>query len=781
MRGVTTLTSFRLPPSLVGVVALVAASLSAVAAPAGAGAAGAPGHPGSARQAGPAPSPTSPSWSVQHTPNALVANGSLSADACPSPTWCVAVGSYSDSSGSSPLAEVWNGTAWSVQTVPAPAGASHSVLDAVSCSDPTQCVAVGHYVNRSGALVTLAEVWDGTSWSPTPTPNTPGSTRSALLGVACKSTVCIAVGYSDRSSHQLDLAERWDGTSWIREKVASPVDAIYSILHGVSCLASTACVAVGAYFYGKADLWVTLAESWNGTAWSVQATPNPAGSIVSNLDGVSCSAADACTAVGDAISSAGGLLGATLAEAWNGSSWSIQATPNPAGTTGIDLLQSVSCSSSTVCTAVGHFTSSSVAGASTLAEVWNGEVWTIQGTPDPSGAYSTLYEVSCASAACVAVGFYRNHAGTHVTLAEVSDGTAWTVQPTPIPTGTDPSVLAGVSCASPVSCMAVGSFANSPTTRLTLAEAWDGTAWSVEPTPEARGATHSLLAGVSCSSPTACTAVGQAYNRRSSSALAAVWNGTVWKVQATPAPSGTSPYALLSAVSCASPVACTAVGYYRTGTGLPMTLAEAWNGTDWTIQTTPNPSGNTSSVLDGVSCLSADACTAVGSYTASSGDLVALAEGWDGTDWTIETTPLVDSNLYGVACTSATACTAVGDSYSYPGGVSTLAEAWNGSTWSVQPTPALFSSFAGLYGVSCRSKKACTAAGGYYDSAGVGVTLADDWNGTNWTIAPTPNPKGGSNSVLSSIARRSPGSVVAVGNHLDSAGVVLALAEVERG
>jgi hypothetical protein len=42
----------------------------------------------------------------------------------------------------------------------------------------------------------------------------------------------------------------------------------------------------------------TLAEGWNGSTWAVQATPNPSGSATSNLNGVSCTSASACIAAG---------------------------------------------------------------------------------------------------------------------------------------------------------------------------------------------------------------------------------------------------------------------------------------------------------------------------------------------------------------------------------------------------------------------------------------------------------------------------------------------------
>jgi hypothetical protein len=88
----------------------------------------------------------------------------------------------------------------------------------------------------------------------------------------------------------------------------------------------------------------------SGPSWAIQASVNPAGATTSPLQGVSCSAATACTAVGYYINTKGANL--TLAERWNGTSWAIQATPNPGGAQRSELL-GVSCSAATACTAVG--------------------------------------------------------------------------------------------------------------------------------------------------------------------------------------------------------------------------------------------------------------------------------------------------------------------------------------------------------------------------------------------------------------------------------------------
>ncbi|MGD0395211.1 MAG: hypothetical protein ABSC41_21525, partial [Acidimicrobiales bacterium] len=324
---------------------------------------------------------------------------------------CTAVGTYEYSSDVfATLAEVWNGTRWTVQTTPNPKDAIDSYLDAVSCSSATACTAVGQYESSSYAEVTLAEVWNGTSWTVQTTPNPSGAFYGTeLYGVSCSSPVaCTAVGtYEYRSGVSETLAEVWNGTSWTIQTTANPKGDTGTSLHGVSCRSATACTAVGGNSSVTSE---ALAEVWNGTSWRVQTTPNPEGGTDSYLDAVSCSSAAACTAVGTYDNRSGAEV--TLAERWNGTSWRVQTTPNPSRAA-MDLppdteLDGVSCSLATACTAVGTFFNRSRTQV-TLAERWNGTSWAVQTTPNPSGAVygSQLYGVSCRSAtACTAVGSY---------------------------------------------------------------------------------------------------------------------------------------------------------------------------------------------------------------------------------------------------------------------------------------------------------------------------------------------------------------------------------------
>ena len=120
-----------------------------------------------------------------------------------------------------------------------------------------------------------------------------------------------------------------------------------------------------------------------------------------------------------------------------------------------------------------------------------------------------------------------------------------------------------------------------------------------------------------------------------------------------------------------------------------MTLIERWNGTVWTVQPSLNP-GEYGNSLSAVAALSPSNVWAVG--VADGNQTQTLIEYWNGTAWSVQPSPnpAPVSQLKGVAGTSATNVWAVGDRNlgdSHPDRYHTLIEYWNGTAWSVQPSP----------------------------------------------------------------------------------------------
>ena len=110
-----------------------------------------------------------------------------------------------------------------------------------------------------------------------------------------------------------------------------------------------------------------------------------------------------------------------------------------------------------------------------------------------------------------------------------------------------------------------------------------------------------------------------------------------FKIAVTPNPSGALA-SELSSTSCPSSASCVAVGRYENSSGVWVTLAESWNGTEWHAETPPNPTGTKESVLKSVSCTSSTACIAVGEYIGTEGE-VALGERWNGIEWSLQSVP----------------------------------------------------------------------------------------------------------------------------------------------
>jgi hypothetical protein len=726
---------------------------------------------GLAAPASGSPSPTGPAstaagWTVKATVNDQSPNGILRSDSCISSTSCLAVGSFNDSTGTTEtLAEAWNGKAWRTQTMPVPTGASYRDLSGVSCISAVACTAVGNYDNGSGADVTLAEAWNGKAWRVQATPNPSGATDVVLSGVSCASAAaCEAVGsYYNSSDTQVTLAEAYDGKTWSVQATPDPPGAFGSGLSGVSCSSVKTCTAVGE-FSGSAG-GEALVEVWKAKTWSIQTVPLPSGGSNGDLFGVSCVSPSLCTAVGSYNHSGTSV---PLVEVSTGKTWSVQpsAVPKGGGATGSGL-RAVSCRSPKSCTAVGSQPSSLVFDA-TLAEVWNGSTWKITSTPRGADGVSILQGVSClsSSAACMAVGWSAPvDFDFGPTLAELWNGISWKLRVTPNITGALPALLNGISCPSSKVCIAVGETFNASGTELLLAESWNGSTWRITPAPNPAGSADTTLNAVSCTSSTSCIAVGLYVNGSEVGlTLAEAWNGKTWRIQTMPKVAASTD-SRLDAVSCISASACTAVGATHNSSGNEVTLAEVWNGKTWKVEATPNPTGATSSVLSGVSCPSSSDCVAVGNaYSSNTESIPTLAEVWNGKSWAIKPTPnpkgATDSVLTAVSCTSSTACTAVGDSNEVA-----LAERYNGKAWMIEAIPSPSHAFPGvtLSGVSCRSPKSCEAVGDYFISTRVDVTLSEKWNGTTWAVQGTPNPSLAVTSALDSVSCTSSTSCSAAG------------------
>lgn len=361
---------------------------------------------------------------------------------------------------------------------------------------------------------------------------------------------------------------------------------------------------------------------------------------------------------------------------------------------------------------------------------------------------------------------------------------AWTVQRTPVLATAPPSELTGISCVTHSFCVAVGS---TDERGQPLAERWNGRVWTVDRGLSAIGAKS--LVGVACRVVNFCMAVG---NELPSGVFArpfaALWNGRSWRKEEPPVGLSGEQEAALLGVSCSSRTTCVSVGVIK-GTGSFVPLVEDWNGSTWTPELGPNPTGD--GTLVSVACTSAKACMATGSAgRTDSTSFTPLAARWDGSTWTAESVPPampgeLTESFDSVSCSSLSSCTAVGD-----GQVSAnptvspfetplfgLVAHWNGAAWTDVTLPAKLELNNPLSSVSC--------LGSYCAVVGAGEDPLLQGRGGTWTALATPPvrseiPGYGHGYQLYGVACVAPTECFAVGHTGNPSEVPLVLRETSK-
>jgi hypothetical protein len=326
-------------------------------------------------------------------------------------------------------------------------------------------------------------------------------------------------------------------------------------------VAITSCRVWAVGDYTVAGHQRTLIERWNNTAWTRVPSPSPVSSYNILLDVAAASAGDAW-AVGQSSRNPAGHVFHTLAEHWNGTAWTQAATPNPG--TGDNYLASVAATSAGDAWAVGGYDTGPGTTLQALAAHWNGTAWTQVPTPNPGGGaptYNYLNAVAATSGGDAwAVGSYSASAGGSMTLIEHWNGTAWTQVPSPSPGITNH--LSGVAALSPTDAWAVGSYSAGGDDLHTLVEHWDGTAWTQVPTPSPNRVAE--LSGIAATGAGNVWATGYyIQNVRPFTTLTLVyhWTGTAW--HRVPSPSPSSSENRIGGVAVTSAAGVWAVGFYQ--------------------------------------------------------------------------------------------------------------------------------------------------------------------------------------------------------------------------
>jgi hypothetical protein len=330
-------------------------------------------------------------------------------------------------------------------------------------------------------------------------------------------------------------------------------------------------------------------------------------------------------AVGSSATTTGGVTVAnSLAEHWDGSKWSIVATPNPQG--GCAALNSVTALSSTDVWAVGSMYPLGNCGSGLkpgFIEHWDGVAWNLVSTPSPAKRGFT--GVSAVNANDIwAVGYNQTSLGFYTTLTEHWNGSQWTVVSSPnMPV--QQNYFNAVLAISTNNVWAAGSYLSSPTNiDEPLMEHWDGTRWSIVSAPP--GSTYSFMFGISAAGANDVWAVGNGD-------LVLQWNGTAWSRVPMKSTNGA-----LFGVTVFPSGEAWAVGNQLPLGGAGATLTEHWDGSSWSQVSSPSP-GSVNNGLGGVAGIGSTDVWAVGSYTGASNSSFTLVEHWDGTAWSVVPSP----------------------------------------------------------------------------------------------------------------------------------------------
>lgn len=347
----------------------------------------------------------------------------------------------------------------------------------------------------------------------------------------------------------------------------------------------------------------------------------------------------------------------------------------------------------------------------------------------------TLNGVSCVSSTfCMAVGTEPGltaspdqSLGDDTYSAYIWNGTSWSVAPSPAAAmrGTGGGGwLNAVSCASVTFCLASGegNGINAPLgTSDTAVIEWDGSSWSNTnfPLPLDEVSALDCVRGQWC-----MTVAGpNSPVAQSGRVVSALWNGSSWmtyKVGALTVP-GTTPFSL----SCPTTSLCMTTADVE-GAIMDSSLQSTqqnvsyeWNGSAWNPVSWPDQAVT----VDALSCPFANLCIQLagpndGTTGSGEGDVTFT---WRGGGWVENATPPLPGSLSAdaLSCTSATFCLAFGLPPGAENSVPFLPDSavlWDGHSWSATTLP----NSGGepyLTGVSCVARY-CMAVG----------TTATVWN-----------------------------------------------------
>jgi hypothetical protein len=358
--------------------------------------------------------------------------------------------------------------------------------------------------------------------------------------------------------------------------------------------------------------------------------------------------------------------------------------------------------------------------------------------------------------------------GKPVTLGE---GGEWQVVPSPSIGNLDNN-LAAVSAASASDAWAVGDYYNSnnPFVLENLGEHWNGSSWTAYPLPDV-GPNENTLLGVSELPEGKTWAVGYFIDAEyAQHTLIEHWDGSSWQV--IPSPNPGSNGNILYGVADVADNDVWAVGGQQDANGIWHPLAEHWNGSIWSVASTPDPNGG-GNLLYAVKAVSGGSVYAAG-QSGTAFPSQALVEHWNGNSWKTVSTPADPSESldpFGITATTA-GLTVVGDRETDVTPYTTLVASGPESSLGLLATPSNGNEENDLFATTTAADGTTWAAGWYIEpGTGAHRTLTEQGVNGQWSLVPSPNPGTGENGLagIASIPGRGLWAVgIAEGNHAPS-------------
>jgi hypothetical protein len=609
---------------------------------------------------------------------------------------------------------------WSIEES-ANAGETQSrLLDVSASSLVTDVWAVGYYVDEATLHYrTLIERWNGESWVKVDSPNQ-GSGDNILRGVTVVSPIDIwAVGsYTEPNGETKNLILHYNGIEWsITPNVpnqgtssASLGTLITNELNAVHHSAPNEVWAVGRYVMPEVGdsyrkRYNTLVLRYNGTSWSIVASPNPdvpnSGAISNNLYGVHVRASNDVWAVGQyrTYLGSGGLdfYWRTLAMHYNGTAWTIHNVADPGAENNLRDVVALSANDVWV---VGHYD------GDTLIRHYDGTTWTQVDSPSPGQFSNYLYSVSAVGPNDIwAAGYYQGQVpapfgGTYYVDRPLMlhwDGYMWRDKSGPARDDGDGTPrsnhIYGVKAIATDDVWAVGSVRSFPAEE-TLVEHYTG---PCDPLPSGTATATPSRTSTMTATPAASNTPGPSATATPTSVAPPVETKVPVPYCVPSSPNRGSRTNVLRGVDFASPNAVWAVGSSSDATRDDETLVMKWNGLNWKTVSSPNGTSQEVNYLYDVSVISPTDIWAVGYYWngfVGTGRYQTLTLHWDGNVWSNIVSPNVgfDYNyLYDVTAVSANDVWAVGEYINSQGATENLVLHWTGSSnrWSVVYAPGL--------------------------------------------------------------------------------------------